>query len=259
MKTDKIQLIKILKDSFELLKKEPKLFLPKLLIAILYGILIIFQAQILLQFVTIFSGEMTTQQIQQIIQILFFSIILLISNILVYLLDTLITATYPALVKQFPKKISFKKAIKESKNNYLKAIISSIILLTITMIISTLITIPFILTNQTNPNIQIIISLSVGFVIVFLFYLLFPVLMLEKKGIIYSIKKSITMSFKNKKNILALSLLPLTITLTKLLLAIFITHPLALILFILLVIITALLHTYSTVATQTTYFSLKNN
>lgn len=254
-----ISLIKILKDSFNLLKKEPKLFLPKLLIAIFYGTLIIFQAQILINFTSLFSSEITIEKLPLISELLFFSTIILFFSFLVYILDTLITATYPSLVKQFPKNVSFKKAINESKNNYAKAIISSVFLLVITTTITFLITMPLVLILTINPNTQLIISMAIGFVIVFLFYLLFPILMLEKKGIIYSIKKSIKTSFKNKKNILALSFFPLLITITKLALAIFITYPLAFILFILLILITALLHTYSTIATQTTYFSLEKN
>lgn len=254
---NRFSLFKILKNSFNLLKKEPKLFLPKLIIAIFYGILIIFQAQLLVNFTTIFSNELTIETLPLVSELLFFSIILLFFSFLVYILDTLITSTYPALVKQFPKKISFKKAILESKNTYLKAIISAIFLLFITTTITFLITTALVLIMSINPNTQLFISLLISFLIIFLFYLLFPVLMIEKKGVIYSIKKAIKISLENKKNIFALSLMPLSITIAKLILAIFITHPLALILFILLVILTAALHTYSTVATQTTYFSLK--
>lgn len=253
MYKSKTDLVTILKTSLILLKKQPKLFLPKTLIAILYGILIIFESQLILNFLTIFSSNYT---LTQLLDILIFSAILLIFNIIVYFLDTIITATYPALVKQYPK-ISFKKAFFDSKKRIILALYWSIIVLLFIFIISTIISVIFIITNQNNPIIQLIVSLAIGLVLSFVFYLIFPVIMLENKNLGSSIKETISLSFNNKKKILSLSLIPLIITLLKFGLAINIENIFALILFIILILLTALVHTYSAVTTQTAYFLIK--
>ncbi len=248
----------ILKKSFFLLKKEPKLFIPKIIIAILYGLAIIFEGQILLKLIELYPISVSTINIAKLSETFTLALILFIFSIFIYLIDTITTAIYPSLVSQFPSKISFKKAYFDSKKRFKPAVISSIIVLLITIILISIITIPIILLSYESIVLQMTISLTIGFVIVFLFYLLFPTIMLENKGIIKSIKSSIQSSFDNKKNIFSLSLIPLIISILKLWLAINFDNLFAIVLFILLVFLTGILHTYSTIATQTTYFSIKN-
>ncbi len=247
-------LITILKTSLLLIKNQPKLFLPKTIIAIFYGILIIFESRLIVDFITVLYSAHTAPQL---LHLLIFGGILLIFNIIVYVLDTIITAIYPALIKQCPNTVSFKKAFLDSKKRINLALFWATILLIFIFVISTITILILNIFNQTNLLIQLIIPLTIGLIFSFIFYLIFPIIMLEDKSLKNSVKETIKISFNNKKKIFILSLIPLIVTLIKFGLATNITNIFALVIFVILTLLTAIIHTYSAVTTQTAYFLIK--
>ena len=94
-----------LKDSFTTLLNQPNLFLPKLFIALLYSVQILFLPGLTLQAFYAPSIEL--------LNTLIFWIVYLFA---VLIIDILVNAMYPFLVKDFfaGKKISLQKAFKKS-------------------------------------------------------------------------------------------------------------------------------------------------
>ncbi len=253
-----ISVFGIFTESFKLLLKEPKLFLPKTIIAILYGIAIYFQAQILLELTTILASNNPVDYIPRLNELLIIMLILLGYNILIYIADIFATSLYPTMIKQLETgKVSLREAIKNSKKHFFTMFVSS----TIPLILLTIITIPFsfiILINQEMSLILNIFSVFViGYIFVMLFYFLYPVVILGKKNSLNSIKQTIQLSLLHKKKVFLLSSVPFFVTILKTITAFLAEDPAFLFIFIVLVLLTGIVYTYHMVINPYFYLKIK--
>lgn len=254
----KISVLGIFKDSFKLLLKEPKLFLPKTIIAILYGIAIYFQAQILLELTTILATGNPVNYIPRLNELLVIMVILLIYNIFIYVADIFATSLYPTMIKQLETgKVSLREAIKNSKKHFFTMFISS----TIPLILLTIITLPFSFIVLLNQEMSLIINIFsvfvIGYVFVMLFYFLYPVVMIGKKNSLKSIKQTIQLSLLHKKKVFLLSSIPFFVTILKTITAFLAEDPAFLFIFIILVLLTGMVYTYHMVINPYFYLKIK--
>lgn len=188
-----------LKDSFQIFVQHPKFIIPKLVIVLLYSVVILLT-------VDIASSVLLEPDSDLLIPLLINSIILLGGTMLLSLLDLFIGSMYPFMVSQVKEKKelnlreSFNKALKKVRSTMPPLITIEILFLVITALIS--IPLSFMIVNEA----EYFLFFSIFYVIillgmVFLFYLIYPIAALEKLSIKESLKKSISISMKNKGDI----------------------------------------------------------
>ncbi|MBN2127763.1 MAG: hypothetical protein JW703_05265 [Candidatus Diapherotrites archaeon] len=198
-----IKLKKILTDSFSLLMKKPLLFLPKLVIAFLYSIPMIF-----LPAITFASLDFSSPKTSLLSELVFWMIIIFCIS----LLDILFNSMYSFISKDYLNKKnisliqSFKKALNKFRTVFPSIILTDLIFIVIAFIVS----IPlgfFIMLN----SLELIILFSLIYFVIILilfiaFYLIYPIASLESFTAINSLKQSVFLAKKNFKKISVVSL-----------------------------------------------------
>ena len=259
LKQKKLSVLNIFKESFSLLKKEPKLFFPKMVVAILYGIVIYFEAQIFLEVLSLSSGTITVGIISRLNELLVIMLVLFIYNIFLYLIDIFVNSLYPTLVEQLEKgkKVSLTIAVKDSKKHFGTIFAST----TIPLIVLLIITLPFSLLAAIYRDYSIMIHFFVmvvlGYLFIMLFYLLYPVVVLGKKSTSSSLTETIRLSLANKKEVFYLSIVPFSVTILKTGAAFLAEDPAFFIAFVLLVLLTGIVYTYHMVINPHLYLKVK--
>jgi len=256
-------LIEVLNNSFVVLKKEPKLFFPKIFLALIWGFLLLYYASLLVQvqaITLIESVELQAVMLEEVFSQLFF---LLFLFFVFFVLDSVINSAYPLMIKDFLDKKSFSvfNSIKFVLKNFFKIVLPVML----ASVIAVAVLIPFIFVFaffflQKNFFLMLIfglIILLIGFITVVFFYFIYPIASIEKKGLI-SVIDSVKKSRKNLKEasfgsfiLLILSLVSAFIVSLAETQAVSI---IALIIFILLRVLTAVLATYSMVLNPLLYF-----
>ena len=251
--------------SFHLLKKEPKLFIPKFIIAALYGLIMLLTIDVMLSLTDFTLVQDPMQASLYATEMLPYVVILFIFSIFALVFDTFINSMYPTMVDDFYKKnkISFKDAVKSAFSRSLTVIPSIFAVLFIFIIVS----LPFIIWMSisilSNDIIGIIISatllLIAEIVTTIIFYLIYPISMLEKKGIWGTLGKSFSLSKANFKDISKASVFQMILSLASLILAAVADRPEFLFLFIVSRFLTALIATYIIVLNPVMYMEIKKS
>jgi len=238
-----------LKQAIFLLIKHPVLFLPKLLVAIIYGVSTLLSFSLLLQMV-----QLTYIPSDQIVfgdfQSFFVSALLLLAlTVISFFIDLFFSGFYPILINHALKgKISFSKCFGEFKPKIIKLLISGILfwlLITVISIIESLV-----LLNFAFNELSLILSFIITFIILFFFYFFYPVIVLKQKGIWKTFKETFSASLSNKKTVLIYSIIPFSVSIIKFVLAYFSTDSSVLIIFWALVILTGLVYAVHVVVNQ---------
>ena len=260
----------VLFDSFRLLGRSPKLFIPKIIISFLYGISMIFMAQILLQIAPIFqngagiaslsSSPAGLQVLQSVVPPL---LLLLVFAFAVMVLDIIVNAMYPFMVEGMfrGESISFRKALKLSLGKSLLVVPAVIFSLTVSL----LITLPFIfllsfsqlIGNNALAVVSVIFILAAAFITNIVFYLLYPVSTLERKGFFGVISRSVLLARKNIANVAKASVVQFIFSMVSFALAFFSENPQFLLLFIVFRIAVAVLATYVMVLNPVFYLEFE--
>ncbi len=243
-----------LKNSLTALKDEPKLFLPKIFLSILWGSLLLYNVNLFFRI----------QELTVLPENIFFELILfLIIFFVFFVLDSVINSAYPLMIEKYLKKQSFSvlNSIKFVLMNFFK-IVFPVMLVSVVIFF---VLIPFVLIfsfflMQKNFFLLIfsgLIVLLVSFVLVVLFYFIYPVASIERKGIpsvFNSIKKS-------RKKLREASFGSFILLLLSFVSAVIVSLEqasavsfIALFFFILLRILTALFSTYAMVLNPVLYF-----
>jgi hypothetical protein len=244
--------VSFFKNAFVLLKKHPKLFLPKLILAGLFGIGMVATAQ--LTIATLAATQGYPYLLLPAVTLLGYSLGLLI-------LDSLVNAMYPVLVKQYAEKrpLSFQHAWEHAIHKA-KTIVPATMGV---LVLFSLIVLPFeflflnAIQNGVNataifPGIALLLVL---FVFAMLFYWFYPVVSLEQKNSAQSIIRTIQLSRNHAKTIAIASFFPFLVSLINLALAFFIDIWGVLAVFILLRFVTAVVYTYHMVLNPTLYLT----
>ncbi|MCX8158154.1 MAG: hypothetical protein N3D73_00640 [Candidatus Diapherotrites archaeon] len=210
----KENVLMILKDALLLLIKEPKLFIPKLLVSFLYSIVILVIPPLTI-------SSFSTPSLELLKYVLFF----MLFTILVAILDICINALYPFLVAEYfrLKKISFINAFHKLKERFVVAFFSPFLVEFFSMLIVIILAfsasaILFFL-GKFAFFLSLLISLLVIFVISIIFYFIYPVASLEKFNLFSAIKNSIDCSKKNIKLVSKLALFSVFLSLLTFLLS----------------------------------------
>jgi len=252
-----------MKNALNLLLKQPKLFLPKIIISLLYGISILWVANATLDLLEldVTSLNYLTEVEREIIGEIMLSLLLAFLYVTVILiLDTLVNAMYPKMIGDYydKNKISFRKAFSYATKK--ARIVIPVVL--ITMLIFLVASLPFNLLFDyfllSNNSIGMIFSILLMLIVIFtfeiLFFLLYPIATLEKVSIISSIKRTVSLGRTNFKLIAVAAIFPFLVSFINFALALLSTSALFFTLFLLLRLIQAVLATYNMVLNPVFYF-----
>jgi len=198
------------------------------------------------------------------IPLLGYTLLTLIFLILIYFIDLLTYAMYPSIVRDHHEKkpISLRRALKEALKSWLVLLILGIVI----AVLATFILFPFMyFISLIWENLYLLLlSLSILIIIIIIFAILvffvIPVAVIERKGIGHTFRESFRLSFKHKGDVLRINLVFLSLTLLTISLGMLsrfqgIGGYLAILLFILVRSIQALIYTYISVLNP--YFYVK--
>ncbi len=164
-------------DSFVVLREQPKLFLPKIFLALLWGSLLLYMV-----FLVSLMQQAVLMPSAEILDELFFKSMLALAFFVVFFVfDSVINAAFPLMVKKFLEKKSFSviESIKEVMKNFWKIvlpIIFSFILALIVLLPFTLFfSFSFVSGNPFFLLVSGLLVLIVGFMVSVAFYFVYPV------------------------------------------------------------------------------------
>ncbi len=243
--------LKILNDALGLIHKQPVLLIPKLLIAIFYGITTLYGIGLARNFFP-FASNPANFSLAAAQDIFIYAGILLISTICIYFLDLFFSGLYPVLTEQAKKgKISFKKAFLESKNT-LKVLFTAGVIVTILLMVVSFIESLFSSSFRLDAY-SALLYFVIAFIFIFLFYFLYPTIVFKKKSVLSSFKYSLSGAFSNKRSVFLFSIIPFLASVIKFWPAIFSNSVEMLVLFWILTILTGVIYAVHAVSNQLLY------
>jgi len=245
-------------DSIKLLSKNPSLVIPKLLIAILYGVGIILAVDLSKQLFLFQS--FTSEQIFNYDFSYFFgsAVLMLLIAILTFFIDLFFLGFYPVLISLAEKnKFSFKRGFELFKPKMLSILYGGIILWVLFSVFALIIDLILLYFNLSTNS--LILSLILIFAFAFLFYFFYPKLVFENVKLDKTFVNSFLISLKNKKLVFVLSLIPFLVSILKFALAYFSDFALSFALFWVLVILTGLIYSVHAVINQKAYEKLSKS
>ncbi len=200
--------VKVLLNSFVLLKKYPKLIVPKILIAFFFLPIILLLPMYIINF-NVFSPELLSQTDSlELIGLLIQLIFLLLFTFLVYFIDSfVVNPMYPFLVKQCYKceQINFRKAfvsvVERFGTIFAALIVFSVLLFASMLPFMFILVTALLLQNDFLIYVSIIVAAISIFIMLILFYLIYPISSLEKFDFSKTIMHTVKSSLKHKKNV----------------------------------------------------------
>lgn len=244
-------------EAMALLRKHPKLFLPKLVVAGLFGIGMLLTARL----ATMVFG-MQNPPLSDSLFLLALAFFLLVYTFLVSIFDIIVNAMYPVLLREYreKKQLSFRNALRFSLSKA-KVVVPadfSILLLFVAVALPfNYLALYFRSTGNTIGFAGAMLAM-VFFAFVFSagFYWIYPVATMENVGFFGALKRAVFLSGKNLKKVSVASVVPFAVSLTNLFLAFFSESPGFLLLFILMRFFTGVVYTYHLVLNPELYFAL---
>lgn len=242
----------IVKKTFFVLKSNPILFVPKLVLALLYGLGILWSVTLAQKMYSLYSLPKEQIIVSDFTGWFFLSILLLLLVIVTYFIDLFFSGLYPILVNQAVHgKINFFTAISVAKNKISTLFFAGIILFGLIILSSVLESVLMFFFNLSWASLAV--SFAFTFLIGFLFYFLFPILVFKNKGVFSSFRESIFGSLNSKKKVFIFSIIPFSVSVLKFALAFFTSNESVLIIFWFLVLLTGVVYTFHAVANQLLY------
>jgi len=211
--------VRILVDSFVLLKKSPRFYIPKILIAFLFFPMFILLPYYLMEVNFLSPEDIVRVPEMQLIGLMVNLVFILAYTVIVNLIDSLlVNPMYPLLVQQYykDKKINFRMAFA-TVIKHLGTIAPVIFVATLLIIAAML---PFMLLMVTSVifenTLLFYLSIFIAFVSFFavflLFYLIYPISTLEKFNVMKTLKQTMRSSLKHKRNVAKAFFISLTIS-----------------------------------------------
>ena len=258
-------LMKVLNDSYALLLAEPKLFIPKFIVAALFSIPLLLFPGLALEALAIRSEEILVSTMWTL------GVFIIAST----LVDILVNAMYPFMVRDYfdKKPISLSASFRESIGKFFVVAPAVLAVELLTITIAAIASIPLAVAVVSGNIIFIAIAatvlLIVFFIVLVLFYLVYPVSALEKNHFIGALRQSVAISMKNRGDISKATLLTFAISLIAFVLAFAVTiyskmgfvegSIIALLLFLGVRLATAMLYTYQYVLNPVFYLEYEKN
>lgn len=247
-----------LKQAAETLSKHPKLFLPKILLAGLFGIGMLLTAETAKN-LPLIEG-MTLEQQKQSLAI---ASMLLAYTLFLIIADVFVNAMYPTLVKQAKnrEKISFRQALRKALQRTKTVLPANLAILAGFTTITIPLNLAFIFFLKAGNTWGMIAAAAMIAIILFLaaigFYWIYPITVMEKTGTVSSLKTAMTLSKKNLKNVSIASIFPFIVSTANFALAFFAENPAAFWAFVLMRLATSIVYTYHMVLNPEMYFELE--
>ena len=260
-----MKLKRFLKESLELLLREPKLFVPKIATSLIYAaiilalcFLVIGNYELLLD---VLQGKTLSVAEEHTVQaVAMYALLLLVLSLLALIIDILANAMYPVLVKDFyaGRKLSLARALSEAFKNSSKVVPISLLLVLFFSIPLAFLSVYSLKTLP--PAYTIFITFLIFlfyFVLIVLFYFLYAALMLEKKRVVESVGKEIKLVKRNFAMVSKAAIIPFAASILSLMFSILtVLEPLFILLFLLYRILIAVLYTYHMVLSSSIYLKV---
>lgn len=256
----------VLNDSFSLLAKEPKLFIPKLAVAALFSIPLLIFPELALEALSLKAD------LNAVMNTLFALAAFVIVSSLV---DILVNSMYPFMVRDYfeKKPVSISNAFLESLGKFFVVAPAVLAVELLTILLAVIASFPLgiaILTGNIGIIALVVLAtLAVFFIVLVLFYLIYPVSTLEKNHFIGALMQSASLSMKNKSDITKATAITFLISIVAFILAFAVNiymktgniegSILALLLFIGVRFATAMLYTYQFVLNPVFYLEYEKN
>jgi len=244
-------------SALRLLLRQPRLFLPKLVVAALFGMGMLLTARMVKDALSI--EALSRQELYSLFST---AIFLLLYTLAAALVDIIVNAMYPVMVENYneKKQVSLSKALLFAFSRAKTVIPADIaVLLLFALIVFPLNYLIVFFRSSGNALgffVSALLLLFSVFVLVIGFYWLYPVATLEKAGIMGTLKRTVFLSRKNLKRVSIASVFPFVVSLINIFLAFFYDNPAFLALFVLMRFFTAVVYTYHLVLSPTLYLGL---
>lgn len=258
-----MKFLDFLKEAFIALSKHPKLFVPKIIIAAIYGVSLILGAFIIKGFLPLLEEALVhgvssqyTEAVNQAMPFLLFTMFWALFSLIA---DIFVNAMYPALLLDFKDKkpISLSRGFSLARKRAPTVVPAALIIIFFLFA-------PFLVLSEIAFFISkpvflflIFITLLVAFFFGFIFYYAYPVLVLEKVSIFEGLKKSVFLSRKNASLTIKATTIPFIISFFNLYLAFDIFNPVNFILFVTTRFLIAVASAYHMVLNPMLYFGAR--
>jgi len=250
-----MDVFKVLRESFLLLLREPKLFLPKLLVSFLFGVGMLAIARLLMPFLSL-GGLEAVKSVSSQLPLL---AALLAYTLIVFAVDVFVNALYPVLVKQFNsgQKISFSKAAARARKKFVVVFPAVLVVELAMAIVFSIFSTPLLLSNNFSGFAVVFgLFLLTSFVVTILFYVIYPIGVLREKNFVQALSASFKSGISNAKVFALPSLIPFIVSLANFALA-FSNEPISFFMFWVLRFLIAIVATYHMVVNPSVYLALR--
>jgi hypothetical protein len=251
-----------LRESFSvalrLVTKYPQLFVPKLVVAIAYGVLLLMTADVIYKIADA-SSLFLIPDASVAASLFSTTLVLFFLTLGAFVLDVWVSAWYPALVAQYRanETLSFRKAMALAGNRFWTVLPLFLGMeLVISVIFGLVTSLGFVFLPYPYSVLVIVLVLAGLFVFSVVVYPLLPVGVLENKSASGSISRSLTLSRLNWKSFSIAALLPFAISLANLAVAFFSDQLQFWLLFWAVRLLLVLVVTYNAVVNPAVYFSV---
>jgi len=256
-----MNILNSLKGAFALLRKEPKVFIPRFTTTLLYTLYTIYSVMLTADLYLNQSDPAYLESNAGRI------ILLVVSSIVLFLIDIVSYAMYPKIVEDHKRggKISLSEALSSALGIWRIVGALAILIFVLLFLAEILIGMSLFYFMATGSKIPVLLSVLIVLALIIIFGILVfsvvPVAVLEKKGAYESFRKSIAMGLKHKKELFQVNIffillvLPTTILISLTALKGEFSYPAA-IAFAIVRFLQAMVYTYVSVSNPYIYMDL---
>ncbi len=218
----------ILTDSFRLMYKKPKVFIPRLITASLYTLIQLLALKIILDFNALVYYEINPYppdnptSIYDLITIIplatkaeiesfyMFALFALIITLITPIIDLFVHAMYPRITADYHKgdKINLIKAFREALSKWFFLLVYLIIMIIITVGIFLMVSTMSAISLLSGTDLFFYISLILSVVIILAFgtvlFLAIPIAVIDKENTFNAFRKSFTMGLEHRRDIVTI-------------------------------------------------------
>lgn len=251
---------RFLKEALAILKSNPKLFLPKLVVAAVYSVSLVLGAIVLKDFAPVIDSinqaGLTNAQVAFLSNAAPFMLFCFFWMVFSLGIDIFVNAMYPVLLRDFREKkpLSFKEAMRGALNRSL-AVFPAVLLVLLPLAV--LMEAALFFSGAPMLFVFFILALLAALIYGFAFYYIYPIMVLEKVSVLKGLKRCLSLSSANAPVTFKASVISFVISLFNLYLAFDIFNPLNFSLFAITRFFIAVLSTYNMVLQPVLYFKVK--
>jgi len=201
-----MDVLRVLKESLQLLRAKPKVFIPRLVTTAIYSLYLLYMAWA--------AADLTFPiQPEKAASMLFPSLLVLASLPLLYFIDILSHAMYPRIVADFRKgnKISLRESLKDGLRAWKVVVALELVLFAFVFIIAAPASVFAATYVYTGNIVPLAIASALAFCLIIAFAVLMffvvPSAVLEKRGVVESFSKSMRLGVEHRGSLLKLNIL----------------------------------------------------